>query len=119
VSADAAGRFGARVGALVRRPLGIRRGVVEANLRLAFPDADDAWIDRTVQAAYRHLGREAAAMMRLSSLDRDGVRRLVEIPDSAWTQFEEARSEGRGVILATGHYGNWEMAAAAVAARGV
>jgi KDO2-lipid IV(A) lauroyltransferase len=32
---------------------------------------------------------------------------------------EELRSQGRGVLLVTGHYGNWEIAAAAVAARGV
>jgi len=38
---------------------------------------------------------------------------------TGWEEFEEARSLGRGVLLVTGHYGNWEIAAAAVAARGV
>ncbi len=119
VTANTAGRVGSALGALVRTPLGIRRDVVESNLRLAFPEADDAWIERTSKAAYRHLGREAAAMLRLSKLDPEQVRRLVEISPAAWTAFEESLSEGRGVVLATGHYGNWEMAAAAVAAHGV
>ena len=32
--------------------------------------------------------------------------------------FEAARAEGRGVVLVTGHFGNWEAARAALALRG-
>lgn len=119
VSAGAAARVGQRLGGWVRAPLGFRRNVVEENLRLAFPEADDEWIESTVRESYRHLGREVAAMLRLSTLDRKKVGELVEIPEDDWGAFEEAMAEGRGVLLATGHYGNWEMAAAAVASRGV
>jgi KDO2-lipid IV(A) lauroyltransferase len=115
---SAADRLGEALGALVQRPIGIRRGVVAENLRRAFPGADESWIEATTAAAYRHLGREVAAMLRLSTLDRAAVRELVEIPGETWAALEEALAEGRGAILATGHYGNWEMAAAAVAARG-
>lgn len=113
-AADAVGR---RVGRIVHG-LGIRRGVVEANLRLAFPGADDAWIERTTRAAYEHLGREAAAILRLSKLDRQAVIERTEV-GADWPKLDAALGEGRGVILVTGHYGNWELAAAAVAARGV
>src|SRR5687767_15955812 len=44
-AADAVGR---RLGATAYR-LGIRRSVVEANLRLAFPDADPAWRDQVAR----------------------------------------------------------------------
>jgi Kdo2-lipid IVA lauroyltransferase/acyltransferase len=115
----AATRLGAGVGSLVRRPLAIRTGVVRENLRLAFPEAETVWIEEVTVECYRHLGREVAAMLRLSTLERGAVRDMVEFDESDWSVFEAARSEGRGVILATGHYGNWEMAAAAVAARGV
>ncbi|HUE95956.1 MAG TPA: hypothetical protein VMN39_04825, partial [Longimicrobiaceae bacterium] len=104
---------------LLHSPLRIRRRVVEANLALAFPDAADAWRAYVARESYRHLGREAVSMFRLSSLDGAAVGRSVEIPDEDWRAFQEARAEGKGVILATGHYGNWELAAAAVAARGV
>jgi KDO2-lipid IV(A) lauroyltransferase len=113
----AASRLGAAIGGLVRFPLGIRRGTVDANLRRAFPDADEAWLDRVRRGAYRHLGREAVEMMRLSRLSRERIIELTETPQ--WDEFEAARAEGRGVLLVTGHYGNWEVAAAAVAARGV
>jgi KDO2-lipid IV(A) lauroyltransferase len=109
--------LGAGAGGLVGGPLGIRREVVEANLRLAYPDAPDDWIRETAVAAYRHLGREAAAILRLSRLDPAEVVRRTET--RGWDEFQAAHAEGKGVILATGHYGNWEIAAAAVAARGV
>ena len=70
-AADAVGR---RVGRMVHG-LGIRRGVVEANLRLAYPAADDAWIERTVRATYEHLGREAAAILRPGGASGPSSRR--------------------------------------------
>jgi KDO2-lipid IV(A) lauroyltransferase len=113
-AADAVGR---RVGRIVHG-MGVRRKVVEANLRLAFPQADEAWIERTVRATYEHLGREAAAILRLSKLDPQAVIERTDVTED-WPKLEAALSEGRGVLLVTGHYGNWEIAAAAVAARGV
>lgn len=109
--------LGGGAGALVNAPLGIRRGVVRANLRLAFPDATDESIERTARAAYRHLGREAAMMMRLSRMTPDEIRARTDVV--GWDDFQAALGEGRGAILVTGHFGNWEIAAAAVAARGV
>lgn len=112
----AADAFGRRVGRMVHA-LGIRRKVVEENLRLAFPEHDEAWIRRTTLATYEHLGRESAAILRLSRLDRQAiVDRTVPV---GWEAMEGALAEGRGVMLVTGHYGNWEIAAATVASRGI
>lgn len=112
----AADAFGARLGAGVHR-LGIRRKTVEQNLRLAFPEQTEAWRQDVCRRAYRHLGREAAAMLRLAKLDRQAV--VERTVTRGWEEMEDALSEGKGCILVTGHYGNWEIAAAAVAARGV
>ncbi len=112
-SADA---FGRRFGNMLHR-LGIRRDTVESNLELAFPDETDEWRADVTRRAYEHLGREAAAMMRLSMLDPQAViDRTIPI---GWDQLEEARALGKGVLLVTGHYGNWEIAAATVASRGM
>lgn len=108
--------FGRHVGRILHR-MGIRRDLVEENLRLAFPEKDSEWIARTTVGAYEHLGREAAAMMRLSKLDPKAV--IERTTTVGWDQMETALSLGRGVLLVTGHYGNWEIAAASVAARGV
>jgi Kdo2-lipid IVA lauroyltransferase/acyltransferase len=112
----AADQFGARVGRAIHG-LGIRRETVEENLAIAFPEKSADWLERTRVAAYAHLGREAAAMLRLSKLDAKAV--IARTVTHGWEDLEDALSLGRGLILVTGHYGNWEMAAAAVAARGV
>src|ERR1700741_355932 len=112
-AADGVGR---RVGRAVYG-LGIRRKVVEENLRLAFPERREEWIYATARAAYEHLGREAAAILRLSKLDRQAIiDRTVPV---GWDAMEDALALGKGVMLVTGHYGNWEIAAATVASRGV
>ena len=113
----AADDFGAGLGRLAYR-LKLRRDVVESNLRLAYPAADPAWIQATARASYEHLGREAAAMLRLARLDRQAVIDRTDVTDD-WPKLEAALAGGRGVLLVTGHYGNWELAAAAVAARGI
>jgi Kdo2-lipid IVA lauroyltransferase/acyltransferase len=112
----AADALGGQLGAAAYR-LGIRRPTVEANLRLAFPDAPERWRREVARGAYRHLGREAAAMLRLSRLDPAAV--VERTVTRGWTELQEALGEGKGVILVTGHYGNWEIAAATVASRGV
>jgi Kdo2-lipid IVA lauroyltransferase/acyltransferase len=112
----AAHRFGAAVGRRIQS-LGIRREIVTENLRIAFPEATEEWIAATRRAAYEHLGREAAAMLRLSKLDERAVTERTIT--SGWDELQDALSLGRGVLLVTGHYGNWEIAAATVASRGV
>jgi KDO2-lipid IV(A) lauroyltransferase len=112
-AADAVGR---RIGRMVHA-LGIRRKVVEENLRHAYPGQPDEWIRRTVLATYEHLGRESAAILRLSKLNRQAiVDRTVPV---GWDELNEALDEKKGVLLVTGHYGNWEIAAATVASRGI
>jgi KDO2-lipid IV(A) lauroyltransferase len=112
-AADAVGR---RLGRGLYR-IGLRRQTVLDNLRLAFPEKDDAWHRRTALASYEHLGREAAAMLRLSKLDAAAiVQRTVP---RGWDELDAALAEKKGVLLVTGHYGNWEIAAATVASRGV
>jgi KDO2-lipid IV(A) lauroyltransferase len=112
-AADGVGRS---VGRAVHR-LGIRRKVVEENLRLAYPEQSAEWVRRTSIAAYEHLGREAAAILRLAKLDKQAIiDRTVPV---GWDDLEAALSLGKGVMLVTGHYGNWEIAAATVASRGI
>jgi len=108
--------FGRSIGRTIYR-LGLRRDTVEENLRIAFPDEPDSWREEVMRASYEHLGREVAAMLRLSKLDPGAV--VERTTTIGWDALEESLALGRGVLLVTGHYGNWEIAAAAVAARGV
>ncbi len=113
----AADRAGAALGSLAYAPLGIRRETVEQNLGRAFPDESPAWRADVARGAYRHLGREAAAILRLSRMDAAAIVRRTEM--HGWDALQQALGEGRGAILFSGHFGNWEISAASVAARGV
>lgn len=110
-------RAAAALAGLAGGPLGVRRETVERNLRIAFPEAADEWVRETAVATYRHLGREAAAILRLSKVPPGEVVERTITP--GFDELMETLGEGKGALLVTGHYGNWEIAAAAVAARGV
>lgn len=112
-----AGGMAASLGRLAYRPLGIRAGLVEAHIRQAFPDRDEAWVRRTAAASYAHLGREGLALLRLSRLGREAVLASTEVPEVE--ALRAAVEAGTGAIVATGHLGNWELAGAALAARGI
>lgn len=111
------GRLAGLVGRFAYRPLGIRRGVVEEQLLLAFPDRAEEWRRRTASAAYEHLGREGIMLLRLSRLGRDDVIAVTHV--DGLDALRSAVAAGRGAVLVTGHFGNWEIGGASVAARGV
>ncbi len=113
-----AAAIGAALGRAGYRPLGIRRDVVEEQIAAAFPEFTPERVRAVAEASYASLGRttvEAALMPRLGTA---GVLRLFTRVDG-WDVFEAARAEGRGVIVVTGHLGNWELGGSYVAARGI
>ena len=118
LSWDAACAFGEKLGSLGYKPLGIRKRVVEKQIAAAFPDLLPEDVERLARESYRHLGRTFIETALLDSLGKDGLQRLVETVEG-WEEIEEVMSKGKGAVLVTGHIGNWELAGAYVAARGV
>lgn len=78
-----------------------------------FGEKDGTWIRRMARRCFIHLGKSALEVMLLSP------RRLSELVDIEGEEnLQAALNQGRGVVFVTGHMGNWEVMAAAVAARG-
>lgn len=117
LSNERAMRLGEAVGRFGYRRVKVRRAVVEQHLRQAFPDRDEAWIHQTAEAAYEHLGRETMRTLRMSNMRAEDVRAIVH-HEVGRERFYEAINAGRGLILVGGHFGNWELGAASVAANG-
>jgi KDO2-lipid IV(A) lauroyltransferase len=107
---------GAALGRLARR-LGLRRAVTDGNLAIAFPDLDAAARDVLARRVYAHFGRMAVDSLRLSARGPAALVPHVAGGDCV-RLIEERLPRGRGVIVLTGHLGNWELAGAYVAARG-
>ena len=113
-----AGSIGERIGRFGYRPLGIRRAVVERQLTAAFPELSPAEIERIARAAYANLGRTSVETAILPSYDSDQIIELFE-DVQGWNVVEALLSRGNGLIIVTGHLGNWELGGAYVAARGL
>lgn len=115
---DAAGaeRLGERLGVLAYRLDKKHRQRAAANLRLAFPEQEDAWIEATALESFRHFGRLTGDLLRSPVRTHAEVLESVTLSEGSRIPFEEATA--RGMIVSTGHFGNWERAAHWVTALG-
>jgi len=95
----------------------VRRREVDAHLALAFPERPPSWRRRVARASYVHLGREAVAMFRMAGMDPGAVQARTTLHGEE--ALRAALVEGKGVVMVTGHLGNWEIGGAALTARGI
>jgi KDO2-lipid IV(A) lauroyltransferase len=97
--------------------LRVRRVDADRNLQIAFPERDLAWRSRAARASYIHFAREAAMTIRLSRMRPEEIIRRTEVV--GLEALRDAAAAGKGAVMISGHLGNWEVAAASVAVRGV
>ena len=99
-------------GRLVYRLLPFRRRVVLDNLRRVFGEAvPEAEIERLAQAHYAHLWRLCAEFLSFRSMSAARKRAMVDIENV--DVFRRAYERGKGILVLTGHFGNWEVATVA------
>ena len=77
----------------------------QANLRLAFPEWSVEKVHETALEVYRHFGRVTADFLRtpLRTPEEANSAEVVGIEN-----LEHAHALGKGVMIITAHYGNWE-----------
>jgi Kdo2-lipid IVA lauroyltransferase/acyltransferase len=104
-------RLAAGVAALIIRSSPRLRRIGLTNLRIAFPEKSDAERLAILVASYRNLGRMAAECAHLRSMNAANVRDTVTPDDGIWIDEVKPHLETQGVLILTGHFGNWEMCA--------
>lgn len=114
----AASWVGGRIARLIYKPIGIRRGVVERQIAAAFPDLTPSAVESLAAQSYESLGRTSIETAIMPGTSREDILARVERVEG-WEHVEAGLAAGAGVILVTGHLGNWEFGGAYFAARGV
>lgn len=109
---------GTAMGRFARSPLGLRRAVADANIARAFPDLPQAARDAISRGVFGHFGRMMVESLRVAATGGREVLPLVRAGDAP-ALVRDLLARGRGLLVLTGHIGNWEVAAAFLAAQGV
>lgn len=85
------------------------RRVALKNLSFAMPQLSADEHRRIVDGVFESLARLLVALARFPSIDRSNVSEWIGY--EGLEHYEGAKREGRGVLIATAHLGNWELSA--------
>jgi KDO2-lipid IV(A) lauroyltransferase len=108
--------FGRAIGLAAYALAAPARRTAFANVTLALPALDESSRRALVRRCFATLGELAGETV---SMLGDHSLPPLEVTREARTVMENARSEGKGVVLASAHLGPWERVAASLAAAGV
>lgn len=81
-----------------------------AHLAFAFPERESSWIKRTARKTFVHLGK---ALMETIAITPSRMTAIVSI--QGFENIQTALDRRKGIVYFTGHIGNWELMAGAVA----
>jgi KDO2-lipid IV(A) lauroyltransferase len=85
------------------------RRVGYRNLSLAMPETTPARQREIVDGVFRSLARAIVTFAKLPSIRRENAGRWIRCEGAE--HFADALRQGRGVLFATAHLGNWELSA--------
>jgi KDO2-lipid IV(A) lauroyltransferase len=102
-------RFGSIFGALIFSVFGILKKLVLDNLRHAFPEKSEKEISEIAIGSYRNLFTAYFEIFYLDKLTADQIKKYISFPKIE--KFRSYLRSGKGLIILTGHYGNWELCA--------
>lgn len=126
-----------RLSILLTRPLPLRRGywfaervalvcywvifprqrkALNANLAHVLQSNDAKFVDSVARRSFRNFGKYVIDFVHFPSITREEIKHRLRFDQ--WEAFNEAAQAGRGIIVATIHFGVWDFGAAALAAYG-
>lgn len=85
------------------------RRVALSNLAMALPELDACEHRHIANGVFRSIARLLVAFARFPRLNSANLAQCIRY--EGYEHFEKARRQGRGVLFATAHLGNWELSA--------
>ncbi len=81
------------------------------NLAIAFPEKSEGERERILDGTFENLGRVLGELSQVKKLTREKLAQMIdfELDDESKALYARNKAEGRGVLITTGHLGNWEM----------
>ncbi len=79
------------------------------NLANAFPERDSAWCEATLRASFRRLGYMAAELAHFDALTEANIGDVVSFESDESEAIFRDFAQRQKAIIATGHFGNWEL----------
>jgi KDO2-lipid IV(A) lauroyltransferase len=94
------------------------RRIGMTNLAIAFPGEPIGRRRRILRRSFLNLGRMAAELAHLPRLGDARLRDMVRFADEAWWAEAVGWERSSGVLVLSGHFGNWELLVYAHGRRG-
>ncbi len=104
-------RLGRLFGIFMFNFIPYRKKIAFENLRKSFPEKSDEEIKKILKLAYVNLGITLFEFMGFANLRISDFDDLVRFEN--FDIVAEALEKGKGLILMSGHFGNWELSAIA------
>ncbi len=101
--------FGRSVGNFLRVLSSERQKITLDNIKHAFPDKSNQWHREVMLGSYHNLGITMVELLALKSFSDEDVRHYIKY--SNIEMITDLHKQGRGLILLSGHFGNWELLA--------
>lgn len=118
ISPSARVRIARAMGAFASRFVPIRRTLLLENLRRAFPEWSEDQRRRLLPAVYTNLFALGFEILGMEHLTREQLMAGVEMNEKGVRLLEEFRKTGKGFVVMTAHFGNWEWMGAYMLAQG-
>jgi len=85
------------------------RRTARRNLELAYPDKTPAEREAIADDVFRSIARLIYAFARFPQINSANVAQWIRY--EGLEHYQEAKKSGRGILIATAHFGNWELSA--------
>ena len=105
-------KMGATFGRFVYSVIGYRKNLVLENLHHAFPEKSEKEIASIAQRSTELLFTTFFEILYLDKLSAEDITSRISFPDC--DTINSILERGKGLIILTGHFGNWELNALAV-----
>jgi KDO2-lipid IV(A) lauroyltransferase len=90
------------------------RKALNANLAHVLQSDDAKFVDAVARRTFRNFGKYVVDFIHFPLMTREEVRERLRFDQ--WDELNAATASGRGLMIATLHFGNWDLGAAALAA---